>query len=87
MKAEEITIGGEYIAKVSGSLTIVRVDGISAVPKFSHSNYTGKNVYRDATVYACTNLKTGRHLSFRSAAKFRRVANDAVRSFYLGDSR
>ena len=65
MKAKDITIGGEYVAKVSGRLVKVRVNATR-----EQSTYRG----RTSTVYDVTNLSTGRHLTFRSAAKFRRVA-------------
>ena len=62
MKKAEIRVGGHYRAKVSGTITTVRVDTIR-----ERAGYSGKN----QTVYDVTNLKTGRKTTFRSAAKFR----------------
>jgi len=64
MKKDEIKVGGHYLAKVSGSITTVRVDGI-------RETTTTKTM----TVYDVTNLATGRRTTFRSAAKFRSPAN------------
>ena len=73
MKAKEIQVGGQYIAKVSGRLVPVRVDEINEVQRFAHSDYSGKSTYVAKTVYAVTNLTTNRKTVFRSAAKFRSV--------------
>ena len=62
MLAKEIEIGGRYVAKVSGVLTIVRVDT-------KRDGYNGRGTHYDVT-----NERTGRRTTFRSAAKFRRVA-------------
>lgn len=64
MKANEITVGGVYEAKVSGKLTRVRVDRIE-------DGYTWQD--RPVRRYHVTNLVSGRKTVFRSAAKFRRV--------------
>ena len=72
MKAKEITVGGKYVAKVSGKLTTVRVDAIRVVPGFTPRAdriYSGR-ARPDKTVYDVTNLTTGRKLTFRSAARF-----------------
>ena len=63
MKKAEITIGGQYIAKVSGRLTTVRVNNIVESSHLLHC--------RQVTLYFVTNLRTGRKTTFRSAAKFR----------------
>jgi hypothetical protein len=69
MKANEITVGKNYYAKVSGKITMVRVDAI-------HETLSAANVYpfsdRPAKRYEVTNLSTGRRTTFRSAARFRR---------------
>jgi len=67
MKQTEIKKNGLYVAKVSGNLVTVRVDGIEQM-----SFYNDK--IRDRTRYHVTNLKTGRKTIFRSAAKFRHPA-------------
>lgn len=59
MRASQIEVGGVYSAKVNGGLTQVKVDAI-------------RNRRSDSrTVYDVTNLKTGRKITFESAAKFR----------------
>lgn len=65
MLAKEIIIGKRYRARVSGKLTVVRVDGIREASCFRGGKLT------DKTVYDVTNLTTGRRTTFRSAAKFR----------------
>jgi hypothetical protein len=57
MKADEIKIGGYYIAKVSNNLTVVRVQD---------------RPYGSKSGYLCINMKTGREVVFKSAAKFRK---------------
>lgn len=64
MKKAQIVIGGVYEARVSGHFVQVRVDGIRERDGFK----------RAETVFDVTNLRTGRKLIFRSAAKFRSVA-------------
>ncbi len=49
----------------------VRVDTIEERPGFK-SYYATKYSKRAGTAYACTSLSTGRKITFRSAAKFRR---------------
>lgn len=68
MKLQDITIGGRYVAKVSGGMTIVRVLAI----REDHSWGTTRPrvVHRIDVV----NERTGRRLTFRSAARLRRVA-------------
>lgn len=69
MTRKEIKVGGHYIAKVSGNLTTVRVDAIE-----ERTDWKG----RADTVYRVTNLATGRHTTFRSAAKFRRQVKQST---------
>lgn len=64
MKANEIKVGGVYVARVSGRLTEVRVDAIR------------ENAFGQRLVYDVTNLATGRRTTFRSAAKFRSEVRD-----------
>ena len=68
MKAKDITVGMKVFMKVSGNVVPVRVDSIREM-----SNYKG----RSSTVYGCTNLKTGRPCSARSASKFRGPVPDS----------
>lgn len=62
MLAKDIRVGGVYVAKVSNKLTKVRVDRIA-----DQTSFNG----RACKFYKCTNLATGREVTFRSAAKFR----------------
>ena len=61
MLKREIVVGGRYVAKVSGTLTTVRVDNIREVSDFKAIGLR----------YDVTNESTGRKTMFRSAAKFR----------------
>lgn len=61
MKQHEITIGGRYLAKVSGKVTTVRV---------THIYYHGDGASCRKR-YDVVNETTGRRITFRSAGKFR----------------
>jgi len=63
MRAREIEVGGRYVAKVSGQLTVVRV--ISSTT----SGRTGRQTW------TCENEKTGRRIVVRSAQRFRGAAS------------
>jgi hypothetical protein len=65
MKANQIKVGGVYIAKVNNKLQKVSVDEIRLVTTYRAGKLS------DTTVYDVTNLATGRKTTFRSAAKFR----------------
>ena len=69
MKIAEINIGQRYIAKVSGSLTTVRVLAI-------RESWTASGNSRQ--VIDVVNERTGRQLTFRSAARLRRRAREEV---------
>lgn len=71
MKAAQIKVGGHYTARVSGHFVTVRVDGIRTVEKSRGTSYSGTTKYADVTVYDITDLRTGKHLTFQSAQKFR----------------
>ena len=73
MKISEVTVGGHYIAKVSGYLTTVRVLGIREVPPPWH----GATSDRWRTRIDVINERTGRKTTFASAAKLRRPAAPA----------
>jgi hypothetical protein len=63
MKITEIQIGQRYLAKVSGSLTTVRVLAIREVAASG----------RTRNVLDVVNERTGRKLTFPSAARLRRT--------------
>ena len=65
MKKDEIVVGGEYVAKISNKLVVVRVESIRQAHKYSVDGY------REVTVYDVQNLTTRRRTTFNSAAKFR----------------
>lgn len=65
MKIAEVTAGEKYIAKVSGSLTTVQVLAIRDA--WSGSGKTKQ-------VIDVINERTGRKLTFRSAARLRKPA-------------
>ena len=69
MKLKDITVGGRYVAKVSGVLTTVRVLAIREVPPAWH---LPESTWR--TRIDVVNERTGRKTTFASAAKLRRVA-------------
>jgi len=69
MKIAEINIGQRYIAKVSGTLTTVRVLAIREVPGAWAASGTS---VRGRQVIDVVNERTGRRLTFRSAARLRR---------------
>lgn len=72
MKQTEIKVGEQYQAKVSGQIVVVRVDAIREA--FSYH----RGVERGKVVYDVTNLRTGRALTFKSAAKFRRPVSKSL---------
>lgn len=65
MKIAEVTAGDRYIAKVSGSLTTVRVLAIRA---------GWSSAGKSKQVIDVVNERTGRKLTFRSAARLRKAA-------------
>ncbi len=72
MKAADVKVNGQYIARVSGNIVIVRVDQIRDVTKYRRNVITGQWAYHDGVVYDVTSLDTGRKTTFKSAAKLRR---------------
>ena len=70
MKIAEINIGERYLAKVSGSLTTVRVVAIREVCMSSGNSVRGRQMID------VVNERTGRRLTFRSAARLRRPVRE-----------
>lgn len=67
MKINDVRRGAEYLAKVSGRICRVRVDSIEdRWDSFARGGKGGSRV-----TFFVTNLRTGRALRFRSAAKLR----------------
>jgi hypothetical protein len=64
MKKAEIEIGGHYVAKVSGRLTVIKTD------RTFRSGSSGRIHFQ------CTNLRSGRQVHM-TAAKMRRVATES----------
>ena len=79
MKKTEIKVGGIYTVKVSGKVVPVRVDAIRKVESYRSSGYQRR---RDAywndfkRHYDVTNLSTGRKMTFKSAARFRKEVTE-----------
>jgi len=67
MKKADLKVGSYYVAKVSGKLTVVRLDEMRET-----CTAHGVRDYRISHYYDVTNLRTNRTLTFRSAQKFRR---------------
>ena len=65
MLQNEIVVGGEYVAKVSGKLTTLVVEKIET---HVEGNLKGR---RKITSYVCRNKQTGREVVCKSAARFR----------------
>lgn len=65
MKKADIQVGKYYRARVSDKIVTVRVDRIEDRPAY-------KTYAKGGTHYKCTNLSTGRKVTFRSAARFRK---------------
>lgn len=79
MRADEIKVGSEYEAKVSGKVVAVRVDEIKRNGRYNPSG-------RNTTSYMVTNLSTGKRLKFVSAARFRNpVGHLVTRAATTGD--
>lgn len=77
MKACQIREGGLYIARVSGKLSLVRVDRIRDSVRVRSNNYTGKAELVSCDVYDVTNLATRRRTVFRSARRFLREVSSS----------
>jgi hypothetical protein len=71
MRKSEIRVGHKYTARASGQIVNVRVDAIRQCDRITC------NGVRSVNIYDVTNLRTGRKLTFRSAAKFRSRASVA----------
>ena len=71
MKRAEIVVGGHYLAKISGRIVTVKVLAIREVEGYGRSQYTGKKLMNDKTLFDVLNTVTGRKTTFKSAAKFR----------------
>lgn len=67
MKIADVQVGGRYIAKVSGVLTTVRVLAMREMSAFSGAS---------RSVIDVVNERTGRRITFRSAARLRRPADE-----------
>ena len=61
MTKDQVEIGSLYRAKVSGKLTVVRIDGVRPL----------RGLTRTTTGWYATNVKTGREVLIRSAARLR----------------
>lgn len=70
MKKDEVKIGGVYEVRLHGVLTKVRIEEAT-----EHRNWVGaasSGNRRTMTHWSATNLRTGRRIVIKSAAKLRR---------------
>jgi hypothetical protein len=65
MKLNEVQIGGRYLAKVSGSLQVLRVVRL-------HTRYDSFRK-REKTTIECVNERTGRTIVVRSPQRLREM--------------
>ena len=73
MLQKDIVVGGVYQVRWhDGSLTHVRVDIVGSKPIRTYRAGLGYEQIGRGTRYHATNLKTGRRVVIKSAAKFRR---------------
>jgi hypothetical protein len=72
VKKNEIKVGDTYIAKVSGTTTVVRVDAVRE--RGGYRSVASRRRVNASTSYDVTNLATGRKTVFRSAQRFLRAA-------------
>lgn len=75
MLAKDIQEGSRYIATVNNKLQTVVVNDIEVIPMYRRTG-----IRTTKTVYRVTNEKTGRKVTFRSAAKFKAPAQKLARS-------
>jgi hypothetical protein len=64
MKKAQVSIGEHYVAKISGRLTVVRLDSINNIWR-----HNGRSQRFNG--WKATNMRTGREVAIRSAAKLR----------------
>jgi hypothetical protein len=70
MKAEDVSVGGRYAAKVSGLISPLRVLEVYTISSF------GRSVVR----YRCRNERTGREVIVKSPQRFRWKLAPSVQS-------
>jgi hypothetical protein len=71
MKLKDIEVGGRYMAKVSQSLSVVRVVEIKQIPPAS---WSARNWWR--TIILAVNEKTRRQITIRSPQRLRQRVGD-----------
>jgi hypothetical protein len=74
LKKSEIQVGHLYLATVSGKKAVLRVDAINEVCIGS---------IKVATRYRCTNLRSKREVTARSAARFHVEVTEEQAAYYL----
>lgn len=70
MKKDEVKIGGVYEVRLHGVLTKVRIEEAFETRHWVGAASSGKRQSR--THWSATNLKTGRRVQIKSAAKLRK---------------
>lgn len=83
MKKANVELDQVYLARVSGNLVPVRV--LEAIDRMGSKRnpYSGTSTLTERTHWRCENLKTGRIIEIRSAAKLRQPLSEAQIKIYL----
>lgn len=76
MKKDEVKIGGVYEVRLHGVLTRVRIEEAFETRYWVGAASSGKRQSR--THWSATNLKTGRRVQIKSAAKLRKEATFTI---------
>jgi len=80
MKLAQVIVGRVYEVRVSGALTLLRVDRRFEQSKYCYSR-SGPGTYKAVIMFSCTNLRTGRTIALRASRLRREVQSDMARHF------
>jgi hypothetical protein len=83
MKKSMVEIGNIYLVRVSGNLVPVNVVEEVEHHKSKRNPYSGEISWGSRTHWLGKNLKTGRIIEIRSAAKLRQPLSEAQIKIYL----
>ena len=78
-----VEIGNVYLVRVSGNLVPVKVVEEVERPKSKRNPYSGEISWGSRTHWLGKNLKTGRSVELRSAAKLRQPLTEAQIQIYM----
>lgn len=79
MKLNELEVEKSYVVKLRGKIITVRITSIDKVDGNHPSPYSGFRKRNTTNRIIGINLITNRELTFRSATKFLRVANESIK--------